>query len=81
MPVRRRIGFPVDAAQLGFAVGTGFAVIENLDYFRVLSDAGFVLPIHVSSHRDDWHRYLLIGANSLGNRLIRLMRFANARQE
>ena len=41
--VRRRIGFPVDAAQLGFAVGTGFAVIENLDYFRVLSDAGLVL--------------------------------------
>jgi RsiW-degrading membrane proteinase PrsW (M82 family) len=41
--LRRRIGFPVDAAQLGFAVGTGFAVIENFEYLRVLSDAGFVL--------------------------------------
>ena len=39
----RRIGFPVDAAQLGFAVGTGFALVENLQYLRVLSDAGFVL--------------------------------------
>ena len=41
--LRRRIGFPVDAAQLGFAVGTGFAVIENFEYLRVLSDAGVVL--------------------------------------
>jgi RsiW-degrading membrane proteinase PrsW (M82 family) len=41
--VRRRIGFPVDAAQLGFAVGTGFAVVENLEYLRVLSGAGFIL--------------------------------------
>jgi len=41
--LRRRIGFPVDAAQLGFAVGTGFAVIENLQYLRLLSDAGFVV--------------------------------------
>jgi protease PrsW len=40
---RRRVGFPVDAAQLGFAVGTGFAVVENLEYLRVLSGAGFVL--------------------------------------
>jgi len=39
---RRRIGFPVDAAQLGFAVGTGFALLENLEYLRVLS-ASFVL--------------------------------------
>ena len=41
--LKRRIGFPVDAAQLGFAVGTGFAVVENLEYLRVLSGAGFVL--------------------------------------
>ena len=41
--LRRRVGFPVDAAQLGFAVGTGFAVVENLEYLRVLSGAGFVL--------------------------------------
>lgn len=41
--LRRRIGFPVDAAQLGFAVGTGFAVLENYQYLRVLSDASIVL--------------------------------------
>jgi hypothetical protein len=41
--IRRRIGFPVDAAQLGFAVGTGFAVVENLEYLRALPEAGFVL--------------------------------------
>ena len=41
--LQRRIGFPVDAAQLGFAVGTGFAVIENYQYLQVLSDAGVVL--------------------------------------
>ena len=40
---RRRIGFPVDAAQLGFAVGTGFALVENVQYLRVLGDAGIVL--------------------------------------
>ncbi|HSU78672.1 MAG TPA: PrsW family glutamic-type intramembrane protease, partial [Burkholderiales bacterium] len=27
-----RVGFLVDAAILGFAVGTGFAMVENLDY-------------------------------------------------
>src|SRR5687768_11005017 len=27
--LRRRIGFPVDGAQLGFAVGTGFAVVRS----------------------------------------------------
>lgn len=41
--LRRRIGFPVDAAQLGFAVGTGFAVVENAEYLRFLPDAGLVL--------------------------------------
>lgn len=41
--LRRRIGFPVDAAQLGFAVGTGFALVENLDYLRILADASPVL--------------------------------------
>ncbi len=36
---RRRIGFPVDAAQMGFAIGTGFAVVENYQYLIVLADA------------------------------------------
>jgi RsiW-degrading membrane proteinase PrsW (M82 family) len=29
---RRRLGFPVDAAIAGFAVGAGFAVAENVEY-------------------------------------------------
>ncbi|HET7096080.1 MAG TPA: PrsW family glutamic-type intramembrane protease [Casimicrobiaceae bacterium] len=35
-----RIGFLVDAAILGFAVGTGFAVVENLFYLHQIPDAG-----------------------------------------
>ena len=38
-----RIGFLVDAGQLGFAVGTGFALVENVQYLRALPDAGLVL--------------------------------------
>jgi RsiW-degrading membrane proteinase PrsW (M82 family) len=34
-----RVGFLVDAAVLGFAVGTGFALFENLTYLRSLRDA------------------------------------------
>jgi RsiW-degrading membrane proteinase PrsW (M82 family) len=34
-----RIGFLVDAAILGFAVGAGFAVVENFYYLYALSDA------------------------------------------
>jgi len=35
-----RIGFLVDAAIAGFAVGTGFAIIENLLYQQLAPDAG-----------------------------------------
>ena len=35
-----RIGFLVDAAILGFAVGSGFALVENLAYLRLASEAG-----------------------------------------
>ena len=35
-----RIGFLVDAAIFGFAVGAGFAVIENLDYLTMAPHAG-----------------------------------------
>jgi RsiW-degrading membrane proteinase PrsW (M82 family) len=35
-----RIGFLVDAAIFGFAVGSGFAVIENLYYLQQVPDAG-----------------------------------------
>ncbi len=35
--VRRRVGFPVDAAILGFATGAGFALIENTYYLQTLT--------------------------------------------
>jgi RsiW-degrading membrane proteinase PrsW (M82 family) len=35
-----RIGFLVDGAIFGFAVGSGFALFENLHYLRVAQDAG-----------------------------------------
>lgn len=37
---RNRIGFLVDASIFGFAVGAGFALIENLYYLGILPDAG-----------------------------------------
>jgi RsiW-degrading membrane proteinase PrsW (M82 family) len=37
--VTNRCAFLVGAAIFGFAVGTGFAVVENLHYLRVLSDS------------------------------------------
>jgi protease PrsW len=36
---RRRVGFLVDAAVQGFAVGAGFALVENILYLRELPDA------------------------------------------
>jgi len=39
----RRVGFPVDAAIVGFAVGTGFAVVENAYYLIALPSAGTLL--------------------------------------
>jgi len=35
-----RIGFLVDAVIFGFAVGTGFAMVENLYYLHLVPDAG-----------------------------------------
>lgn len=35
-----RIGFPVDAAICGFAVGTGFALVENLYFLHAIPNAG-----------------------------------------
>jgi protease PrsW len=40
---RHRIAFLVDAAVLGFAVGTGFALTENIDYLRRLQNATLTL--------------------------------------
>jgi len=41
--VKRRIGFPADAAIVGFAVGCGFALAENIQFLRALSAAGPLL--------------------------------------
>lgn len=38
-----RVGFLVDAAVLGFAVGAGFAVVENATYLRDFGDAPLML--------------------------------------
>jgi RsiW-degrading membrane proteinase PrsW (M82 family) len=38
-----RVGFLVDAAVLGFAVGTGFALFENFTYLRSLTDPSVVV--------------------------------------
>jgi len=35
----RRVGFSVDAAILGFAVGAGFGILENIFYLRLIPDA------------------------------------------
>ena len=42
---RKRIGFLVDAAILGFAVGAGFALVENVEYLRALGHGGVFLWI------------------------------------
>jgi RsiW-degrading membrane proteinase PrsW (M82 family) len=41
----RRVGFLVDAAIFGFAVGTGFALVENLHYLKALPDSLLVVWI------------------------------------
>ncbi len=41
----RRIGFMVDAAIFGFAVGAGFALTENVYYLGAMSDAGLLVWI------------------------------------
>jgi RsiW-degrading membrane proteinase PrsW (M82 family) len=35
---RRRVGFMVDAAIYGFAVGAGFAIVENIYYFKYFAN-------------------------------------------
>jgi PrsW family intramembrane metalloprotease len=40
-----RIGFLVDAAILGFATGTGFALVENIVYLGSIPEAGLVVWI------------------------------------
>ncbi len=40
---RNKIGFPVDAAIRGFAIGAGFALVENLYYYHLRPDASLYL--------------------------------------
>jgi RsiW-degrading membrane proteinase PrsW (M82 family) len=40
---RRRVGFLVDSAIVGFAVGAGFAAVENIQYLLALGDLDVVL--------------------------------------
>lgn len=42
---RQRVGFLVDAALLGFAVGTGFALVENVEYLRAIAEPRMFLWI------------------------------------
>jgi len=42
---RKRVGFMVDAAILGFAVGAGFAFVENIYYLRSVDDPNLALWI------------------------------------
>ena len=37
-----KVGFMVDAAILGFAIGAGFAIIENIYYMNMLTEAGLL---------------------------------------
>ncbi len=43
--MRKRIGFMVDAAIVGFAVGAGFAFLENIYYLRSIEDSNLLLWI------------------------------------
>jgi RsiW-degrading membrane proteinase PrsW (M82 family) len=43
--VRRQIGFAIDGAIFGFAVGAGFALVENLYYLSALEQSTFSLWI------------------------------------
>ena len=40
---QRRLGFLVDAALVGFSVGAGFALVENVDYLRTVHDGSLAL--------------------------------------
>jgi hypothetical protein len=51
--------------------------VDEIRYLRAsIGRTGLLAlhPINVSSHRDDWHRYLLVGASSVGNRVSQLIR-------
>lgn len=41
----RRVGFPVDAAIFGFALGAGFSLVENIYYLQTLDTANILVWI------------------------------------
>lgn len=42
---KKRIGFMIDAAIYGFAIGAGFALVENIYYLRTISDSNILIWI------------------------------------
>ena len=73
----RRIGFLADAAVLGFAVGAGFAIVENLYYLLILPDG----PIFVWAIRGLGTAVMHGGATGLFAVVARLLlaRYSPAR--
>jgi RsiW-degrading membrane proteinase PrsW (M82 family) len=59
-----RAGFLVDAAILGFSVGAGFAVIENI-YYLFNSDANLSAEAHDGESRVAGRRRVSLGVQSL----------------
>jgi len=41
----KRVGFMIDAAIYGFALGTGFAIVENVYYLGILCDATVAMSV------------------------------------
>ena len=76
-----RIGFLVDAAIFGFAVGSGFAVIENLYYLEQVPDAGMGTWISRSTARwrtqSSWQPRLPSRRRCSTSRRIRAARWAS----
>jgi hypothetical protein len=53
------------------------SAVEEIRYLRSsIGRTGLLAlaPVHVTSHRDDWHRYLLTGVDAKGSRLLRMFR-------
>jgi len=42
---KKRIGFMIDAAVYGFAIGTGFSLVENVFYFKEMGDYNLIVWI------------------------------------
>lgn len=69
---RREMGFLVDAAIVGFAIGAGFALVENLEYLATLGDPGLWLWIARGFGTAMLHAattaVVAVGAKAIGDR-------------